>query len=147
MLIEMKQAAEADPQMAEITQMIAGNRGNEIRRIQAGLYLTGHWNFEMYLGPGWAWYPKFEDWEMAAYGVCDSPRQFLDTPIGKHIQSSKKSYVVSFVHLRKKDESPEGGWRWHKWGPYIGNQEPQCEYLFDEPVIEEVYTYHIYEKE
>jgi hypothetical protein len=38
-----------------------------------------------------------------------------------------------------------GGWRWHKWGPYIGTQEPKCEYIHDEPEIEEVFTYHVYE--
>ena len=33
------------------------------------------------------------------------------------------------------------GWRWHKWGPYIGTQDPQCEYLADEPEIKEVFVY------
>jgi hypothetical protein len=46
----------------------------------------------------------------------------------------------------KANQSHEGGWRWHKWGEYIGKYEPQYEYLYDEPEIEKVYVYHIYEK-
>lgn len=33
-----------------------------------------------------------------------------------------------------------------KWGEYIGKHNPQCEYLYDEVGIEQVYCYHVYEK-
>lgn len=49
--------------------------------------------------------------------------------------------------VRKADQTHDGGWRWNKWwGPYIGSQRPQFEYLYDEPEIDEVFCYHIYEK-
>lgn len=43
----------------------------------------------------------------------------------------------------KEHEPPKDGWRWHKWGPYIGTQEPKAEYLYDEPTITLIYTYTI----
>jgi len=49
--------------------------------------------------------------------------------------------------IRKDLEPTDGGWRWHKWGEYIGTQNPQMEYIHDEPEIEKVYVYHIYELE
>mgnify|MGYP000101825354 CR=1 FL=1 len=52
---------------------------------------------------------------------------------------------VSFVRIRRDEQSSSGGWRWHKWGKYIGKQKPQCEYIYDEPEIEEVYTFSVYQ--
>jgi hypothetical protein len=42
--------------------------------------------------------------------------------------------------FRKCDEDPDG-WRWHKWGEYVGLHAPQREYLHDEPLIETVYVF------
>lgn len=81
------------------------------------------------------------------YGVCDSWQQLLE--YYPHLEKSEDKYAVTLVRITKKDNQDEngsgyGGWRWHKWGPYIGTQKPQCEYIGDEPEIEEVFTYHIY---
>ena len=35
------------------------------------------------------------------------------------------------------------GWRWHKWGEYIGKHTPQYEYLSDEKGIDYVLTWDI----
>mgnify|MGYP000984510367 FL=1 len=38
-----------------------------------------------------------------------------------------------------------GGWRWHKWGEYLGNGTPTCEHLDDEDEFNDgVYVYHMY---
>jgi hypothetical protein len=47
------------------------------------------------------------------------------------------------TEVRKDDQPKQGGWRWHKWGPYIGTHEKQFEYLADEEGIERVFCYHI----
>lgn len=39
-----------------------------------------------------------------------------------------------------------GGWRWEKWGPYIGTQRSVADYLHDEPDIDYVYTFHVYKE-
>ena len=46
----------------------------------------------------------------------------------------------------KADEPSSGGWRFRKWGEYIGKHEVTCEYIYDEPDIDFVYCFHIYEK-
>ena len=76
------------------------------------------------------------------YGVVDSPEQLRAL---YDFEADPRQLAISFVLLEKKNMAPEGGWRWHKWGPYLGTQNPQCEYLYDEPDIYEVYVYHIYE--
>lgn len=87
-------------------------------------------------------YPELSD-DLFSYGVCDSPVQ-LKAELDK-VDLSGRNLIVSMQQLNRSDESEEGGWRWHKWGPYIGTQNPQCEYLADEPEIETVFVYHIYE--
>jgi hypothetical protein len=87
-------------------------------------------------------WPDFDDPEFNCYGVCDSPTQFLDM-YGEMLKKDSRNCVVSFVCIKKEDQE-EMGWRWHKWGPYIGLQKPTTEYLRDEPLIKEVYTYHVY---
>jgi hypothetical protein len=79
---------------------------------------------------------------LGAYGVCDSPEQLLSL---YDFEADPRKLVISLTHLRKADEPPSGGWRWHKWGPYVGKQKPQCEYLYHEPEIAEIFVYHIYE--
>lgn len=79
---------------------------------------------------------------MADYGVADSYDQVL--ALYPQLVMSNRKYILSFVTLRKEFEQP-GGWRWHKWGDYIGTQEPQAEYLYDEPVIEQIIIWHVHE--
>lgn len=155
----------ADPRT--VHSVISGRRRRsgalEGERIGKGLYLCTHWNFDDCLPGKWQ---KFlhdaEDyhvpfavggakadrpWDAASeYGVCDSPEQFMEL-IGKHLDAIEdQEFVVSFVKLCKADEPPDGGWRWHKWGPYIGTQKQRCEYLAHEPEVEVVYTYHFYRR-
>ena len=86
-----------------------------------------------------------DELEYKFYGVCDSPDQFM-TSLGKVIQKLQQKFAVVFTIIRKIDQSSSGGWRWHKWGEYIGEKKPECEYLYDEDdSISEVYIYHIYE--
>lgn len=76
------------------------------------------------------------------YGVCDSVEQFLAmTP---HLADDPEAYFVAMVELRREHQSESGGWRWHKWGPYIGTQKREHEYLYDEKHIDVVYTFHVY---
>lgn len=46
---------------------------------------------------------------------------------------------------REFDQPSEGGWRWHKWGPYVGDKHPEHEYLHDEgPEITQATCFHVY---
>lgn len=81
------------------------------------------------------------------YGVCDSPRQFLDL-FEQTLENDERSFAVAFTHIQKdpNNKGKHDGWRWHKWGPYVGNGTPTTEYLDDEAGFAEgVWAYHIYQ--
>ena len=76
-----------------------------------------------------------------SYGVCDNFEQVLALYPLNEIDGN---FSISFTPMYKKDQPKVGGWKWHKWGNYIGTQESQYEYLYDEKNIDLVYVYHIY---
>ncbi len=75
------------------------------------------------------------------YGVADNIEQIKEF-FAKAIQNPNQKLVISYVVIDKKDEPKNGGWRWHKWGEYIGKHEIQHEYLADEVGIEKVLCFH-----
>lgn len=81
---------------------------------------------------------------ISSYGVCDDYSQILEK-YKNFIYVPDRKFVIILCEIRKDQEPQEGGWRWHKWGEYIGTQESQSEYIHDEPEIERVFVYHIYE--
>lgn len=85
------------------------------------------------------------------YGVCDNASQALDYYDNLYKQNKDymedKMFVILLVPVIRKQEPESGGWRWHKWGRYIGKFEPKCEYLHDEDGIDYVYCFDILEVE
>lgn len=77
-----------------------------------------------------------------AYGICDNVEQVIEQ---YKLNESEKQFTISMTPMRKDEQPADGGWRWHKWGQYIGTQEPTAEYLYDEEKIDLVYVFHIYE--
>lgn len=80
----------------------------------------------------------------ANYGVCDNYKQILR----RYYEIKKlkdRRFVIVLSPIYKKNEPLEYGWRWHKWGEYIGKHKITSEYLYDEAKIDMVYVYHIYE--
>jgi len=67
-----------------------------------------------------------------------TPAQTNRDPImarfGQALDDDDWMWCVFFVHVAKDPtNSGNGGrWRWRKWGEYIGDHQPQCEYLDDE---------------
>jgi len=78
------------------------------------------------------------------YGVCDHWTQILARWPELDTDPDHR-YLITLTPHRRADQPPNGGWRWHKWGPYIGVFKPQCEYLHDEPEVSEVFSFHIRE--
>lgn len=147
-----------DNTLRTIAMVISGGRDITPARIMQGLYLSPHFSFNHEMVPGTfrSWntekdfyglnldeFPDGDDF-LNDYGVCDSPEQFM-VRFGEKLHASPRKFCVSFTEIRKENQDPDGGWRWHKWGPYVGDQTPTCEYLYDEPDIEAVFVYHIYE--
>lgn len=119
------------------------------KKVRQGVYTTIGHNPHLYLDfrPAhelqWPHWPDHEPW-LSPYGVCDNPEQMLAHYDGV-LNSCIRRYCVFFTRLDRQDEPPEGGWRWHKWGPYIGTQNPRHEYLYDDTHIDTVWCYHVYE--
>lgn len=92
-------------------------------------------------------YPEFPvDPEFNAYGVCDTPDQFREK-YGEMLSSDPRPLVTMFTHVEKEPQhrGEGGGWRWHKWGPYVGIGTPTTEYLDDEEEFPNgIYVYHVY---
>lgn len=76
----------------------------------------------------------------AHYGVCDEWNQIIER--WPELDSSTRHFIIEARYI---DRDSSDGWRWRKWGEYIGDQEPQCEYLADEPVIDRVLVFRILE--
>jgi hypothetical protein len=146
-----------DPRMAKILGLIAesGGHSNEIRLYEGGIapfgyfcvFEIGHFSLDHMLNePIKNKYPTFTDTNFNCYGVCDRPAQIINA-CPELVTDETRKFVISITPIEKKSQPSDGGWRWHKWGPYIGTQDPCCEYIYDEPKIERVYCYHIYELE
>lgn len=121
-----------------------------------GGFIVGTFNPEFYIWDrqdpsrmGWD-YSKFgAEWSepFPRFGVCDTPLQWLGA-LGCSVHQHELPFCVTFTHVAK-DPGRAGkreGWRWHKWGDYIGSPTPKCEYLDDEPEHKEgVYVFHVYQ--
>lgn len=84
----------------------------------------------------------YYDNTVECYGVADNIEQIKE--FYKEQIAADAPIVISVTEISKENQPEDGGWRWHKWGQYIGVKEPQCEYLYDEPEIDSVYVFHVY---
>ena len=82
---------------------------------------------------------------MHMHGVCDNYQQILKM-YDFILNDPNEKFFISLTRVRR-DQETKGGWRWEKWGTYIGKQKPTTEYIVDEPLIEEVFCYTIYRLE
>ena len=106
-----------------------------------------------------------------SYGVCDNADDILNFSVNNYydeeyyteedkefipditleelLAKSDRQYVITLTPMCQEEQPEEGGWRWHKWGAYIGKHNVQCEYLYDEDLSDIsqtfVYVFHIYE--
>jgi hypothetical protein len=152
-----------DPRMGAVLLAISGGRhALPTRQPGRGLYLINHFSFDHVCEtPILEKYPEFPDLTLKdrygiagmddetsespnAYGVCDSPAQFMALA-GDYLTQSPRAFAVSFTEISRAEQPSDGGWRWHKWGPYIGACKPTAEYLADERLIDRVFVYHVYE--
>lgn len=88
-------------------------------------------------------------YEKAQYGVADTVEQILNYFKEEVEDPERKFFIaVTFVEQERENKGKGGGWRWHKWGDYIGDLDHQHEHLDDEDFGEDfkgVYTFHLFE--
>lgn len=128
-----------DPVLAIISSI--NNNPSEPVEVVPGVYEIGHFSPDMLL-PNYQSYPKLDGVDSS--GVCDGYRDILDKC--PELLKEGRDFVITLTPILKENQSSDGGWRWHKWGTYIGKQVPTTEYIYDEPLIEKVYCYQILEK-
>ena len=76
-------------------------------------------------------------------GVCDNYGQVLEERKDILNNPNIRTMLLGCVQLIIIKQPSDGGWRWHKCGKYIGNQNPEHEYLYNDTHIDKVYCYHI----
>jgi hypothetical protein len=87
-----------------------------------------------------------------SYGVADSVEQIKEH-YAKLIHDPNRKYIIALTIVTQdiSNKGKGGGWRWHKWGEYIGTLDRKCEYLDDEDFGPEfpgyVLVFDIYEIE
>ena len=140
MLIDLPEPRTFDPMTVFLRMGTAASGNGAPARLDTGMYRIGHWNPEMEFPDC----PRLRDYRaQRAYGVCDSPEQVLAKY--PEFAAPEHEYVMFFVPVNADDQPADGGWRWSKWGEYIGTGEPKCEYIYDEPVLRSVMTFSVYE--
>jgi len=135
-------AADRDP----IYQIIG--HGARSKHLMTGVYEIGHFGSSEFLKYGyytWRDENRNPPLPISEYGVCDNFFQIL-AKAPQIFEDPLRQFVITVTPIFRVEQSSEGGWRWHKWGEYIGTQEPKYEYLYDEKDIDKVYVYHIYER-
>lgn len=114
-------------------------------------------------------YETYKHWPASslAYGVSDNAtqvfnhlKQALETYLTKDSTHSffirgkrlykfladnpDAVYLIRFYPVFNHHDGKTGGWRWHKWGSYLGKHTPKCQYLNEEKNIDYVLLWHLY---
>lgn len=145
MLVDEATVTWPDPILGMVAQV---NKRGASERITQGIYEIGHFGSSH-------WLPNFEHWPqlpdkfdrispLGCFGVCDNVEQIIARC--PELVTSPRQFLITVHRVVRSEQEPDGGWRWHKWGDYIGVHSPTTEYLYDEPEIEQVLVFHIYEK-
>ncbi len=103
-----------------------------VQRPQVGVFIVEVLNFRLAL--------ENRSNHDGPYGVCDSLDQLQRHSLWRVIEQDPRAMALVLTPIRKLEQDSDG-WRWHKWGEYVGDQEPVCEYIFDEPIIEIVHVF------
>lgn len=144
MLVDNPSVLRVDPILAMIAKV--NNQNPVATRLAQGVYQVGHFGSSDFLlewGNQW----EVDLGDHSHYGVCDDLTNLLET-IPLLQADPDRQFLVTLTRVDRdlSNKGQGGGWRWHKWGPYIGKKTPTTEYLDDEPEIDHIFVYHIYEK-
>lgn len=108
------------------------------KMIQPGVFQLTSFNGQMH-------FPEFApaEFDRSEFGVADTVEQIVNHY--PEVNSPDRAFIITVTEVRREHQESEGGWRWRKWGPYIGTHKPQCEYLYDEQGIDRVLVYEVME--
>ncbi len=82
------------------------------------------------------------------YGVADNLKQVIKY-LRPWVAHPERRFFITLSPIFQEKEYPNEGWRWHKWGPYVGRLKNRREYLNDEDFGPDfqgyVIVFHLYE--
>ena len=139
----------------QVVDVLTGGKGFTCEKITYEIdgwgevfgYEINHFSFDVMLPPAlkewdnradWAeestpCYPKLLNYKGESFpngGVCDDLAQIFEQ-CPEIVRDEERKFIISLTPIVRADQSPQGGWRWHKWGDYIGNHSPKYEYLYE----------------
>lgn len=86
--------------------------------------------------------PLLKESGLRPFGVADSIEQVK--AYYEPLESLSEQFFIMVTPVyRKEQSSPFGGFRFHKWGKYIGKHDIRHEYLCDEKDMDMVYTFRV----
>lgn len=137
-----------DEVMAKILAIMS--QGQRARQIEPGMIELGHFNAshewqvsEWHEHDGHSLFTWENENRIPDTCVVDSPAQWK-AKFYDQLAADSEIWCAFFTHI-EKTPGQTGGWRWHKWGPYVGEGEPTREYLDDEPGFDDgVWVVHVH---
>lgn len=117
-------------------------------RVHRGVY-EAHINFDKEIRDliidQWVDFSMWGNSNFYSFGVVDHWSQL---PLAR-LDDDERNLLVYLGRHRRADQPERGGWRWHKWGPYLGVHKPEnsteYEYLHDATDVVEVWSYCVVE--
>lgn len=73
--------------------------------------------------------------------------KYINSVLKDYIQNPNEEFVISVSEIYKEDQSETDGWQYYKWGQFIGDVNPDSDYLYDSTVHDLVYCVHVYKLE
>ena len=121
----------------------------DLKQVEPGVYEAFSHNFGFIVDELEVSGIKFDAW----FDSADSPHQWGASNVTcdnvdqakkhwqSHVDDPQKEFVLvlSPVHCSPENAGQGRGFRWSKWGPYIGTQEIKHEFLDDEVGIDKVF--------
>jgi len=134
-----------DPDVDRILTRIM-DEALEVDEVEPGVFETSTYTFHHLIEEPCEPYHEFKiaDKYLWAYGVCDNLQQ-VKNRYKKWLKDPDSFYCISMKPILRSKQPYQDGWRWDskKWGDYIGDKNPQHEYLRDEEDIWKVYCFQI----
>lgn len=82
--------------------------------------------------------------ETDLYGLCDNEMQVCNK-YKDLLEDKNRKFIIVLSNIYRNCQPDEYGFRFHKWGKYIGDYEITCEYLKNQTNMDKVVVYCIIE--
>lgn len=123
------------------------------KKVARGVYLGGLNSFSLCIKDKYVEFPNLGKktkimghyiYFKQSYGLCDNSYQIFKKYWWEIIHPFRVFSII-LTPVYRDSQPKQFGFRYHKWGEYIGNQNPKHEYLYDDKHIRKIYSFKIVE--